>query len=313
MNRPMVSVVIPTYNQKELLHETLQSVFAQTFTDYEVIVVNDGSSDGTTEYLHTLGDRIRLIEQDNRGIGESRNLGIDEAVGTYVALLDHDDLWRPGKLAAQVSFMQAHPGSSGCSVPWARSTEPTRCVFNQDLFRLTDSLIDRPLRRLSKGEQFLISSSIMFDRQKAVGLRYGTQRHCIEDDPFQIGLFTRGSFGIAGDEIQMIYRWHGNNSSSHAVHFYNGVKLLRKMQQEGSFAPFKEKQEDDLESFLSFMGRTAVLRQLLGGYRWRALDMYMREFKHQVSGKKVRFLLGFPLLAMLPTGILNVRWKGGVK
>ena len=312
MRSPLVSVVIPTYNQQALLRETLQSVFAQTFTDYEVVVVNDGSTDGTSEYLRSLGKRIRLVEQGNQGIGAARNRGIDEATGKYVALLDHDDLWKPGKLEAQVLFMESHPECTACSVPWARSTASTRCVFDSDAIRSNDGLVERPLWRLSQGHQFLISSSIMFERQRAGGLRYGTRRQCIEDDPFQIGLFSRGPFGIAGNDILMIYRWHGGNSSAHAIHFYNGVRLLRTMQRAGNFS-LDPIQAHDLERFLSFLGRTAVVRQLLGGYRGRALDLYVREFLRQTVDARFRFLLAFPVLALLPSGILHGRWKGDVK
>src|SRR4051794_18857373 len=120
MSTPLVSVVVPTYNQPVLLLETLQSVFAQTFDDFEVIVVNDGSTDDTAARVEALAreepelvrGRLRLISQANQGIGAARNRGIDEARGKYVAMLDHDDLWLPEKLAAQVAFYERTPECS---------------------------------------------------------------------------------------------------------------------------------------------------------------------------------------------------------
>jgi glycosyltransferase involved in cell wall biosynthesis len=94
----LFSVVIPTYNRVFLLPRTLDSVWRQRFTDLEVVVVDDGSNDGTHEYLRSLGDKIRVVQQANGGPGAARNAGIRAASGKYVALLDSDDLWFPWTL-----------------------------------------------------------------------------------------------------------------------------------------------------------------------------------------------------------------------
>src|SRR5574337_278681 len=95
----LFSIVIPTYNRVDLLARTLDSVWRQLFTDFEVVVVDDGSSDGTQAYLRSLGDRIRVVQQANSGPGAARNAGIRTARGKYVALLDSDDLWLPWTLS----------------------------------------------------------------------------------------------------------------------------------------------------------------------------------------------------------------------
>ena len=94
----LFSVVIPTYNRVHLLERTLDSVWRQGFTDFEVVVVDDGSNDGTQEYLRSLGNRIRIVLQANGGPGAARNAGVRMASGKYVALLDSDDLWFPWTL-----------------------------------------------------------------------------------------------------------------------------------------------------------------------------------------------------------------------
>ncbi len=105
----IVSVVIPTYNRKDKIIEAINSAIDQKFNNMEIIVVDDGSTDGTTEYLRSLNLNIKLIRKPNGGVSSARNEGIKNAKGKYVAFLDSDDLWLPGKIQAQVDFLESHP------------------------------------------------------------------------------------------------------------------------------------------------------------------------------------------------------------
>lgn len=109
MNAPTVSVIITTYNRSALVAEALASVFAQTYRDYEVIVVNDGSTDDTRAVLAGYGDRIRCIHQPNSGLNAARNAAIEQARGAYFALLDDDDLWEPYKLDLSMALLSRFP------------------------------------------------------------------------------------------------------------------------------------------------------------------------------------------------------------
>ncbi|MFN8377849.1 MAG: glycosyltransferase [Anaerolineae bacterium] len=106
--QPTVSVIIPTYNRAELLIEALNSVLAQTFQDFEILIIDDGSTDDTKVNLepYLADSRIRYIYQTNGGPANARNRGIDEAQGEFIALLDSDDLWLPEKLEKQVSLLR---------------------------------------------------------------------------------------------------------------------------------------------------------------------------------------------------------------
>ena len=108
---PRVSVVIPTYGHADTVRATLDSVFAQGFTDHEVIVVNDGSPDDTADRLRTWAEagRIRYLEQANAGVAAARNRGLAAARGEFVTFLDDDDLWPADKLSWQVEFLRANP------------------------------------------------------------------------------------------------------------------------------------------------------------------------------------------------------------
>jgi glycosyltransferase involved in cell wall biosynthesis len=105
---PSVSVIIPTFDRKRFLAEALDSVRAQTFADVEVVVVDDGSTDGTEEMLLGFAG-VRCIRQENRGVSSARNEGIRSSAGELVAFLDSDDLWKPEKLARQVDYHREHP------------------------------------------------------------------------------------------------------------------------------------------------------------------------------------------------------------
>lgn len=107
---PMVTVIIPTHNAITYLPETLESLLNQTFTDFEVIIVDDGSSDRTQEWVSSLTDaRIKGVVQTNQGVAVARNQGIALASGKYIAFLDSNDLWKPTKLEKQVECLEANP------------------------------------------------------------------------------------------------------------------------------------------------------------------------------------------------------------
>ncbi len=113
----LVSVIVPVYNVEAYITTTLQSVLAQTFTDFEVLVVDDGSGDQSIELVKQFTDRrIKVIQQANRGLAGARNTGIRNAQGEYLAFLDSDDLWLPEKLAKHVQHLQQNPqvGVSFC-------------------------------------------------------------------------------------------------------------------------------------------------------------------------------------------------------
>jgi glycosyltransferase involved in cell wall biosynthesis len=108
-SNPLVSVIIPTYNRGWILSEAIDSVLNQEFEDFELIVVDDGSTDNTWEILDAYGRDIIALRQSNQGVSAARNRGISEAIGQLVAFLDSDDLWLPGKLSRQVDFFYSTP------------------------------------------------------------------------------------------------------------------------------------------------------------------------------------------------------------
>ncbi len=120
---PLVSVIIPTYNRGWILKEAIDSVLAQDFLDFELIVVDDGSNDNTPDILEAYQEDIIIVRQNNKGVSAARNRGIASASGDFIAFLDSDDLWLPEKLSRQVEFFNSNPDAMICQTEeiWIRN------------------------------------------------------------------------------------------------------------------------------------------------------------------------------------------------
>ena len=142
---PLVSVIVPTYNRGWVIGEAVDSVLAQQYSNYELIVVDDGSTDDTAAVLNAYGSRVRLLRQKNKGVSAARNAGIRSAAGSLIAFLDSDDLWLPSKLSQQVLFFEEHPDALVCQTeetwirngvrvnPRKRHRKPSGMIFEPSL------------------------------------------------------------------------------------------------------------------------------------------------------------------------------------
>lgn len=147
---PVVSVIIPTYNSARYLAEAVDSVLAQTFTDLEVLVIDDGSTDETTSVISGYRTPVRYIRQENGGVSVARNRGIQESRGRFVAFLDADDTWYPSKLEHQLKALQ---GQSECRLCYSAFT-----VVDSSLRTL---FVNRSNRRGSALEDLLLRGNIV--------------------------------------------------------------------------------------------------------------------------------------------------------
>jgi glycosyltransferase involved in cell wall biosynthesis len=142
---PLVSVVIPTHNRWPMIAEAVQSVLTQTFGDFELIVVDDGSIDNTARLLSSCDPRLQVLSQPHTGVAAARNAGVARSRGKYIAFLDSDDLWSPAKLAIQADFMEQNPEMHICQTeeiwirrgvrvnPKARHRKPSGDIFQRSL------------------------------------------------------------------------------------------------------------------------------------------------------------------------------------
>ena len=131
MKRKNISVIIPTFNRRRFITEAIDSVLAQDIDDLELIVVDDGSTDGTQDVLKPYMKAIRYIYQNNLGVSAARNRGVRESCGELLAFLDSDDLWMPGKLKAQIHKVRSEDILSFEGVKWFVDCEEDRVFLNQ--------------------------------------------------------------------------------------------------------------------------------------------------------------------------------------
>lgn len=156
---PLVSVIIPTYNRAWCLGEAVDSVLAQDFGGFELIAVDDGSTDGTAELLAAYGSEVIVVSQQNAGVSAARNAGIAAARGELIAFLDSDDLWMPRKLSTQIAFFTSHPHAQICQTqelwlrhgrrvnPASRHRKPSGMIFEPSIDRCLVSPSAVMLRR----------------------------------------------------------------------------------------------------------------------------------------------------------------------
>jgi len=224
---PKVSVLIPSYNHARFLPAALHSVFAQTYTDYEIVVVDDGSTDGSVELLRSYGDRIRLYTQSNRGTYPTLNRCIAESRGQYLAILNSDDLWAPIKLEKQVAMLDSHPQvglvhTDGYFIDAEGRILPGNPLGFEWPRTPTGNIIEALVRHNK-----IIASSVMI------------RRECFE----RLGGFREDLFGSGDwemwfrvaleydigyiDEPLTMYRVHGANASFHHRRVYEDDVKVR--------------------------------------------------------------------------------------
>ena len=165
----MISVVIPLYNKENRIENTLQSVFNQTFQDFEIVIVNDGSTDKSVERVKKWDDdRIRLIEQENQGVSAARNRGIAESSYDLIAFLDADDEWKPEYLQAQYELFCKYPQCSvfACNYELKNTNGQIKPTIIRKLpFAGTDGILTNYFEAASCSHPPICSISIMVKKE----------------------------------------------------------------------------------------------------------------------------------------------------
>jgi glycosyltransferase involved in cell wall biosynthesis len=218
---PKVSVIIPTYNHRAYIEETLESVFRQSHASTEIIVVNDGSPDDVAQVLRPLVEakRIRYVEQANQGQSVARNTGLQLATGDFIAFLDDDDLWPPDKLEGQLAFFRSHPDAIAVAGP---------AITN---WRQAHGFQVVPYTVMS-GEQFFRGNPITSPGQTLVRadvLRriggFDAKVQGAEDFDMWMRLQKEGAFYFGGS-LALFYRVHEHNMSRNTEQMFTATSRV---------------------------------------------------------------------------------------
>ena len=209
-----VSVVIPAYNAESTLAETLASVLAQTFADFELLVVDDGSTDHTAMVALSVRDRrVRLITTANGGVSRARNRAVAEAKGSFVAFLDADDLWLPQKLERQMQLLGERPDVGLCVTRAIRIDARSRPTGQMPILDEADDYTEALLFRSSIAGG-VSAAVIRRDLLELVGGFEPGQRQC-EDWDLWLRLSLRTAIGVVPDSL-VLQRVHAGNASGDA-------------------------------------------------------------------------------------------------
>jgi glycosyltransferase involved in cell wall biosynthesis len=225
-NKPLVSIVIPNYNNVHFLGDAIQSILNQTYPNYETIVVDDGSTDNSCEIVFSFGERVRYIWQENKGLGGARNTGILAAKGEYVGFLDADDQWFPNFLEIMVSLTQKYPDIA---------------IFYCNARYMDDQGIDLPqsvgvptvhpenIYQALLRANFIIPSTVLAKRSVLIDEGLFDQNckslHGCEDWDLWLRIAPRHKF-IGTPASLVRYRLHGNTFSANPSHMEGAVRSV---------------------------------------------------------------------------------------
>ncbi len=213
-SNPLVSVVIPTYNSGSYVVEAIESVLAQTYKNFEILVVDDGSTDDTKEVLVKYEGKIRYLYKSNGGVSLARNYGIEHSAGDYVAFLDADDVWLPEKLVKQMAAIAREPGAEAAHTAFSIGDVKLETIGMGKVLRSEQEVLDD---LFFVGNVVGTPSSVVVEKEMLarIGGFDPELSQCADWDMWiRIALATGIVFV---DEPLIKYRQHDGNMSNNAV------------------------------------------------------------------------------------------------
>jgi glycosyltransferase involved in cell wall biosynthesis len=297
---PFFSVIVPTFNRVELLKSTVESILAQRYADFELIVVDDGSRDKTLEYLSTLGTKVAVLRQSNKGPGSARNRGAQIATGEYLAFLDSDDVWFPWTLAVyreaidkgcRPSFLSGKPYvfSDGAELERVRAESPKIEQFED---------------YLASGDEWRWWGVSSFVINREMFIRVGgfiEDRINSEDADLALRLGEASGFVQVTAPATFAYRLHAANMKDNLGRTLAGIRYTLNAEKGDQYPGGRARARERREILTRHM-RPVTLECLREGNQREAWRLYASTFAWNVLLWRFRYLVAFPVIAVIESG-----------
>lgn len=288
---PFFSVVIPAFNSASTISECIESVLAQEFTDWELVVVDDGSEDATRDLVRVYTE-AKLIRQVNQGPGSARNHGARVALGSYVAFLDADDLWLPWTLKHYHSAIEQYQAAflSGTAVEWAGDSKP-----EVECGQLSMKVYEDYLRAGSRGTWVgTCGVAVRRDLLLASG-GFLDGKINAEDSYMWLRLGEASPFVQISNPASFVYRRSTASATGNTEKTARGVLQLWKLEKAGAF-PGGIKRARERHEIVSQHARPACVAAAKRGHLKLAIRLYSQMFFTHVRFNRWRFLVAAPIL-----------------
>ena len=288
------SVVIPVFNRVNLISATLDSVLNQTFSDYEIVVVDDGSTDGTQEILDKYIDKIKIIHQQNCGPGAARNLGISHAQGKYIAFLDSDDLWFSWTLATFKQTIKKHNFPS--------FIVGNAIYFHDDLDFLKIQI--QPFKSKCFADYYAASNQDLPFLTSAVTIQreviqqvggFSNKWINAEDNDLWLKLGTFKGFVYIQSPMILAYRQHETSAITNVTKTFQGTCHLIQQEKQGLYPGGEQRLTERLKILTRHL-RPVSIACLNQGKFQEALQLYKDSFFWHLRLYRFRYLMVFPIL-----------------
>jgi glycosyltransferase involved in cell wall biosynthesis len=285
------SIIIPTHNRSSYLRQTLESVWRQTFSDYEVIVVDDGSTDDTPSYLSEISDKVTAIHQTNCGPGAARNKGAQHASGEYLAFLDDDDLWFPWTLETVAELIVANDGPSLISAKLFGFTNSSD--FNSVKLSTTSVEVFSDYLASSDRDCFVGAGMLFVRRDEFVKVGGFSSRHInLEDHDLILRLGTAAGFVRIDEPATLGWRRHDGSTTGHFKRSFAGCRHLISNEQHGVYPGGKTRRTARRKIITRHIRPWALTFARTGAWQ-PAWSLYSSTFVWNLSLNRWRFLMGF--------------------
>ena len=296
--RPYFSVIVPTFNRARFVVATIESVFAQTYRDFELIIIDDGSSDETPGILKGYSDHAKIVSQPNRGPGSARNHGAQLARASHIVFVDSDDVWFPWTLETYRKITEEAPDVVlilGAPVHFSCSQSLAQVKQDSLSYVVYNDYLATSRTNLFRGSGVMAIQANMF---RELG-GFAESRAYSEDLDFLMRCGECGPLAAISSPLTLGRRTHGLSSVGNMQLTYQGMKRLLELEQQKQY-PGGSTRKWERRRLLCLQARAVSNWCLKAKMRSEAFDVYFRTFQWQLRLGYLLHLVKIPTLALFP-------------